>query len=221
MCSSGAWARVGLYVTAGGGWSYISMQKRGMSYRPFFTPHVSALLSIPVVNKLHFEPGVILTQKGAFNYAKENIGNNRVYTFKGHLRFHYVNLPLMLSYNVYKKGNSSVWLGGGMNYGLMVWGTETARVVLKENGKEISDAKQTTRVRGAFTGARYLETPNGKFVNALDVMARAQVRYVWKDKWVATLFHDHSLYDINAQRLSDANSVFKMRYTGLSLGMKF
>jgi hypothetical protein len=191
-----------------------------MSYTPFITPHIAANVSIPIVKKLNLETGMTYVQKGAFNKVKHEYGLTRI-VYRGHLRFHYVNVPLMLTYHIYSKPKSAIWLGGGMNYGFFVAGYETSSVQVKENDEVISQNKEKNRVHGAFSGARYLNQPEGKFVNSLDIMVRFQVRYIWNDRYTVTLFHDHSIYDINAQRFSDASSILKMRYSGVSLGMKF
>jgi hypothetical protein len=69
-----------------------------------------------------------------------------------------------------------------------------------------------------MSNSTYLKAPQGKRVQLLDAMLRLQVNYVWKDKYILGIFHEHSLQDLDAKMLSDAQSIIKLRYTGLSLG---
>lgn len=215
-----SFARTRIYSAGGIGIAFPQAKKGDMLYRPFFAPHVSTMVSIPLSKKLSFETGSVYTIKGFNNRFFMDYGKEQV-EFRGKTRFHYLSVPVLLSYNCFKTKNSKVWLGAGMNYGFFIWGLERSKVLVYDNYRLASSYSQTLPVKGAFSNSRYINSPNTKNVQIVDVMLRLQINCIWKDKFIMGVFHDHSLQDIDGKKLSDAYSIVKLRYTGLTFGYQW
>lgn len=218
FAGEGVSAKIRFYSTGGIGLAYSTAKDGDMSYSPFIAPHLLTRMPIPISRKISLETGLGYTIKGFNNRITADNGME-IIKFMGKSRLHYLSVPVVVNYSVFRNNNSRVWVGAGMNYAFFITGSESARVSTYENGELVQVSKTKTPVYGVLSGARYLKTTSGKNIESLDVMLRFQVNYVWKDKYVIGLFHDQSLYDIDTRRFSDVYSIIKLRYTGLSLGL--
>ena len=216
-CTIEATAKIKLYATGGIGMAYTRATNTDVAYTPILTPHLSSIMSVPLSGKITLETGGLYAIKG-FNNRIIHFSDNEKVILNSKSRFHYISIPIVINYNFYKSNNAKIWLGAGMSYGFFIGGTEKAKVSKYENGHLMSSLEQTKPVTGTLSNSTFLKDQGGKRVQLLDVMFRAQMNYVWKDKYIVGIFHDHSLQDIDAKMFSDANSNLKLRYTGIALG---
>lgn len=214
-------AQVKYSVAAGVGLAYVSSRNMQEKIMPFAAPHAGVAIDIPIAKNTFFETGLEYEQKG-FSAERRGYSDRQVNIFKDKRRYHYINIPLVLSYNVYKTKKSAFYVGAGMTYGFFIKGSVDNTAYGYINGHIVSKDFYQASVNGILpTSGFYSGEIHTNDMYFMDVMAHIQVRYVFKQHYLASIFYDHSLYDSHAGLPGPEGSTIKMRYLGTSLGIIF
>lgn len=228
-------ARIGLYTAAGGGASNTSVRNsiasneliryhfddyKSVTGGVIINPNLSVFISVPITGRVSFEGGVMYVQKGFYGFISELWGSwEKEYASKG--TFHYLNVPMVLSYRLLQRKKASTYIGGGVNYGLFLAGRATTKTTESLPGQIIYQYEETHPVIGVFTNASFLEDPQGKYIELLDVMFRLQLRHEWDEKYTMGIFYDNSFTGVYARIYKHTYSNLRQPYLGIFLGYRW
>jgi len=214
-------AQVKFSLGGGIGLAYVASKNMQEKIMPFATPHGIAMIDIPIAKNTFLETGLEYEQKG-FSAERRGYSDRQVNIFKSKRRYHYINLPLVVSYNIYKTKQSAFYAGVGMNYGFFIKGSVDNTAYGYVDGHMVSKEFYQASVYGMLPSSGfYSSSMHTNDMYFMDVMAHLQVRYIFKNRYWASIFYDHSLYDSHIGLPSPEGSSVKMRYLGTSLGIIF
>lgn len=205
----------------GGGLVTVSSKNINERFEPFVSPYVSAGLYIPILKNTLLQTGLEYEQKG-FNGELQGYIDMATDRFTSKRRYHYLTVPLIVSYNAFKTKHSKIWLGAGMNYGFFLKGTVRNISYEYDNNQMLSRKVYTAKVGSIWTTSQFLaSTAHADQVYKMDVMTRLQLRYELRDKYSISLFYDRSLYDVHAWPVGDVGSSIKSHYLGMAAAIEF
>lgn len=181
-------------------------------------PCMGFQLSVPTGGRIKFETGALYVQKGFNGYISELYGSYlKEYISRG--TFHYINVPLLLSYDVLKTKNGILNIAAGINYGFFLNGRINTKQVESIPGQVLYNEEETRSIMSVVTNARYLKSQDHRYMELLDVMYRIQIRYN-SGRYAAGLFFDNSPKGITAQIYNHRYKHFRQPCLGLFVGLK-
>lgn len=209
-------------LTAGGGFSYVNVKHPVGEYSSIFCPNAAARLNVPMAKgKVLFETGIGYEMKGfgsITSFLKDNrTGKNE---FDSKTQYHYLKIPLLVSYRLLKKDNGTLWLGAGMDYGFMMYATVSEMRSSYTGNKLDYKRKYTYHPKSALLPSdSYLPQTNTAALYKFDPTVKFQLTYWWDQRYCIQLFHEYSLYDHNIY--TNGQTVMHLQYTGMSVGFLF
>lgn len=200
--------------SAGMGLSYVSKKKINSDYSPAPGMNISASLMIPVSDKIFVETGIGYRRKGFKGYSVL-VSDDQSDHFHTHARYDYLSIPLAVAYTIRKTQKSRLWIGGGMNYSFLLQGRTDIHQDSYHNDWLMGSYDYSFKPRIGLVQSKRKEIALFLF----DAGLKLQVGYLYRNRWLLQVFHEHSLYSFVAN--AHDGSSLKLRYTGISVGIVF
>ena len=201
----------------GSGVSYADA-KNTEKYLPIVRPNASVNFLVSITGGIALQSGVMYSIRGYNTVQKETYEKDKSY-YLTQFRMEYLSIPLMLSVKAITKPKLQVWVDGGMHYNFFLAGTMRFDYENYRNNELVSTGGALYRVKGWFSPSKYSPTRNSYDVNALDIALKLQLRFVYKERYSLTAYHECSLYDIRSNP-DNAQSTVKPQYSGIALGYR-
>lgn len=209
ICATARAQPVSFSVAAGGGVSSVSVSNSLYSYRSLPSFHAAFNVHIPVVGRLSAVTGLGYVRKGHYGHRERWSRDTRV---EGAVttRFDCLSIPLLASFRVLKLRQQQWYLQAGMSYNFILGG----RVVMNEK-RWLRDSLTLDKSTTYKPRTSIFTSGSSAGINLMDVTVRLQLMYQWNPRMFCALFHERSLYDLNAYGREEQY----LRYTGISAGM--
>ncbi len=214
LCSN---AQIQSYFSIGSAVSY-AHAKNTEKYLPIIQPNTSLSLNIPVAEGISLQTGLMYSLRGYNTVQKETYEKDKSY-YLTQYRMQYISVPLMLSVRTINTSKMKIWADGGMHYNFFLAGTMQYNYENYKNNELVENGGSAYRIKGWFTPSKYSPTRNSYDMNALDIALKMQIRFIYKDKYSLTVYHEYSLYDVRSNPDNTASSV-NAQYTGIALGYR-
>ncbi|MBS1774434.1 MAG: outer membrane beta-barrel protein [Bacteroidetes bacterium] len=212
-------AQIQTAINVGSGLMYAGTKNMGTYYKPVIRPDVLASLFVPFSNTVSLQAGIGYTIKGFNTVQQQDFGNSKdIYTTKERLQ--YLSIPLLMSFKTFGTKNIAVYADGGMDYNFFIKGNLSYQYQTYHGEKLITDVGETYSIKGHVNSGKFSATHNSYDVNALDVAGRIQLRLVYKERYILTLYHEHSFYEMRSDPSDDSHGTLKLRSTGIMIGCR-
>ncbi|WP_118974908.1 outer membrane beta-barrel protein [Taibaiella koreensis] len=221
-------ARVSWLFQAGAGTAYGSVNSRidkpenhyRVDISPRITPTAGLSVLIPLSQRLTLEPGLLYSRKG-FRGIDEFVVHDGNYTsqvlFDTHYQLNYLTLPIQLNYTLLQCGQHKLLLGGGMNYAILLNGSNDYFTRQVWRGAAYEGWFRNNQV---FKGLMQTKNTYEGTMSIFDAGLRLQVSYIFRSRLMLRVFHEQSLYSVYLKEPNNRPAV-RLRYTGLSIGILF
>ncbi|PZF73303.1 hypothetical protein DN068_09035 [Taibaiella soli] len=208
----------------GGGLAYVTKKDLpNTDYKPRLTPNCSVSILVPVSKKIMLESGLEYAEKG-FNsnsFAADPDNPEYISRFIGTAKRSYLNIPLVVSCQIWHTAKHQMFAGAGMNFGFLLNASVEGSW---ENYREglflgASEMQYSERI-----GLMQSYDKNGYDkidLYLFDAGLKLQVRYVYNNRYTVRLFHQLGLTDPSATTLSGSAGKIHQQYTGVSIGVVF
>lgn len=226
MPDNGA-ARVRWMLSGGTGLALVSSKKLPGNSVPVASHHAHFTMLVPMSGNIVLETGIGYERRG-FRRDSTMSGGGPVSFYKSFFSYRsihqYISIPFQLSGCVYRHRDNAVWIGGGMNYGMMMRAKEIREYRNYINDVLYSAGKQETHPpigllqvsRAMVRGDEYI----GRF--RFDVSVKLHATYVLRERYMCRLFYNYGLYDVDASMYGEKfNPAYRQHTTGISLGFIF
>jgi hypothetical protein len=171
-------------------------------------------MTVPLSKNIFIETGPGYRRKG-FKGFSQLINDDQTDQYRTQSRYDYLSIPLTLNGTVFRTKHSRVDAGGGMVYGFMLQGGSELHHDSYINGHLVGAYDYSYHPRIGLVQSRRKDIDLYLF----DTGLRFQVSYLYRNRWLLQLFHEHSLYSFVAN--AHDGSSLKLRYTGLAVGVVF
>ncbi len=211
-------AQVKLVLSGGLNYSDVYVKNAPGDYTATYTPNVGMRLVVPIVPKLIMETGLEYEMKGFKSdatYLNDKKTGKNIYISR--TQYHYARVPLLLSFQVYKKDKGTVWLGGGIDYGFMVYANVSETWKAYTGNNLDFTRKYTYQPKATLVPSESivpLSSPASLYM--FDPAVKLQLTYWWDERYSVRLFHSYSLYDHN---ITQGKTIMHLNTTGISIGM--
>ncbi len=214
-----SWAQISLNAGAGSSVSYVQSRHIRSSYHPIIVPNAIVYLEAPIAKRFSIQSGIGYSFRGYNTTEGEDYGDTK-YSYDTKTRLQYLSMPLMLSFKAMEWGKSKLWIDGGMNYSIFVGGKTVHDYSNYKGDVLVERTTITYRVKGRIAPSKYGPAIDVYDVDALDVACKFQLRYIWKDRYTVSVYHEHSLYDMRVKTDEAGPSTLRMRNTGIGVAYR-
>lgn len=212
-------AQVNLGIEGGTGVSYVHSKNISSAYLPVLRTNVGVFINVPITERIGLRSGVGYFPRG-YNTNQTNEYDGLKFEFLSQTRIQFLSIPFMTSFRLTQTSSNHLWIDGGMNYNIFLHGKTAYQYSTYVNSERVTHSEFTHNIIGRVNASRYGPTENTYDVNGFDVAVKIQLRYVWKERYNITIYHENSLYEFRANP-DEANSMLKLRYTGIGIGYVF
>lgn len=201
---------VKLIFTAGAGPSFVTSNNLNANLKPVIRPHATAGFFILLHPSIALEAGAGYEWRGFRMDSTYIEGRYREHTIERVSR-HYLTLPIQLSFKVFDDKEIALWLGAGMNYGILISATGSGKRTLYFEDEEIDHY--------TFHYERGIEmNPNNTTLNLyrFDTGFKTFATLVLDDKYLLRGYYGYSLYNVQPAMFG---ITYRQHNVGLSLGI--
>jgi len=192
--------------------------KNTEKFLPIVLPNASLAFNIPITKRISLQTGLMYSIRGYNTVRKETYDKDKSY-YLTQYRMRYLSVPLMLSIKTIHTNKLQVWADGGMHYNFFLAGSMRYDYENYKNNELVENSGATYRIKGWFTPSKYSPTRNSYDVNALDIALKLQLRFLYRERYSLTAYHEYSLYDVRSNP-DNAASIVKAQYTGIAVGYR-
>lgn len=210
-------AQIQSTIYIGSGISYADA-KNTEKFLPIIQPNASLAFNIPITKRISLQTGLMYSIRGYNTVRKETYDKDKSY-YLTQYRMRYLSVPLMLSIKTIHTNKLQVWADGGMHYNFFLAGSMRYDYENYKNNELVENSGATYRIKGWFTPSKYSPTRNSYDVNALDIALKLQLRFMYRERYSLTAYHEYSLYDVRSNP-DNAASIVKAQYTGIAVGYR-
>lgn len=210
-------AQIQSTISIGSAISYADA-KNTEKFLPIVQPNASLAFNIPITKRISLQTGLMYSIRGYNTVRKETYDKDKSY-YLTQYRMRYLSVPLMLSIKTIHTNKLQVWADGGMHYNFFLAGSMRYDYENYKNNELVENSGATYRIKGWFTPSKYSPTRNSYDVNALDIALKLQLRFIYRERYSLTAYHEYSLYDVRSNP-DNAASIVKAQYTGIALGYR-
>ncbi len=215
---------VRVLVYAGSGLSFVSTKNTWGNYKPISNWHAGVSAVVPLPASFRFEIGLGYERRGFKN------DSTREQTYRvtmreentGYEHYHYLVIPLQLSARIWHAGKHSLYAGGGMNYGIMQTASRNQASETYINGdKMYSYAYDSKPPIGLVQKGERNGNIAKDYISLyrFDVGLKTQLSYYWKERYMARLSYNYSLYDVHASTMAQVPpQKFRQHAIGFTIG---
>jgi len=213
-------AQVQLGISSGAGWTYVASKNTDAQYGASFLPRIDCSLKVPLGKILCLNTGLGYQRKGYSVHSVLLDDQLQVRDiFSSVVRFDYIQVPLQLSYQYTVKKRQQLQFAAGLYYGFLLHAGISGQHEYFSDGGYVINAPYAFPLQVGLTRTSPNATGRRTDELLIDCGMKFQLNYLFHEHFSAGLFHERSLYDINAKNTGTTS--LKMRCTGFSIGYIF
>lgn len=216
LCQLAAQAQSKYGLLVGGGASFLTGKTGGIEYRASYGLSGGLLVKKTVTRRVSFESGLgyQLRRFGQrYTNQYDSVSSARAEELR---RYHYLAIPLQVSYAAVLRPESELWIGGGASYGFLLRAGHDLTYDNYYREKYLStDTYEHLKLRQGLI--QVSDKPIN--VYSFNMSAQLHATWYWRQHYLLRAFYDYGLYDVNAQPRNGAR--MHLHLAGLMLGYLF
>jgi hypothetical protein len=222
-CTDATRAQTQLLVYAGGGMSFAD--KRDQKRTPdrltdplTVSPMAGIGLRTKIQKGINLETGLFYNRKSYHltkNYERWDINNVQRDLVQHTDRLDYINLPLLLSFDIMSSSGQGLSMELGMNYGFLFRAMRDVYII--QSSTQSAAAEYLSRDNPIRKGLVQTSATRHGDLNIFDAAIKVQLTYWYKERIFARLSFDRSFHDIYL-RNPKGEPTIGFSYAGCNIG---